>query len=341
MNAYQRVMGLLDGKEIDRLPVAPILMAFAAHYYGKTYRDYYLDYRVLVESYLRSWRDFDFDMVMVISDPFRETEGFGTQFEYPEEGVPVMREHLLKKLEEMVNLKEPDPRTARRMRDRLQAIEYFRREIGSEVPIVGWVEGPFAEAADLRGVQELMLDLMDAPEMVKELLEITLRAGLNFAREQVRAGADLIGIGDAAASLVSPLMYEEVVLPYEQRLIEGIHAAGAKVKLHICGNTTNLLPFMAQTGADIIDLDWMVDLKLAREHFGDKICICGNVDPVAVLLQGRPEEIRRAAYQCIQDAGHPFILSPGCEVPAATPPENLLALCRVPKEITREQIIAS
>ncbi|HSV31637.1 MAG TPA: uroporphyrinogen decarboxylase family protein, partial [Atribacteraceae bacterium] len=171
-------------------------------------------------------------------------------------------------------------------------------------------------------------------ENVQALLDLCVQTGLRFARAQVDAGADLIGVGDAAVSMISPRIYEELILPYEQNLIQGIHDMGCRVKLHICGNTTTLLPLMARTGADIIDLDWMVDLALARRLCGDSIILCGNVDPVSVVLQGTPEDVRRKSIECFQQAGMPFILSAGCEIPAATPEENLRALCESVREMT-------
>ncbi|HSV30784.1 MAG TPA: uroporphyrinogen decarboxylase family protein, partial [Atribacteraceae bacterium] len=156
MTSKERIEKTFSGGTLDHPAVTPILMSYAARYIGKTYRDYYLDHRVLVESYLRCREAFGFDMHMVISDPFRETEAFGGRFDYPEDGIPVPREHLLKTLDRLDALAVPDPRDHRRMADRVEAVALFRKETDRAVPILGWVEGPFAEAADLRGVQELM-----------------------------------------------------------------------------------------------------------------------------------------------------------------------------------------
>jgi MtaA/CmuA family methyltransferase len=330
MNSKERIYALLNGQAIDRIPVTPILMAFAARFIGKTYLEYYLNYQVLVDSYLACQKEFNFDMVMAISDPFRETEGYGAVFSYPDNGIPVMKEPLLKTLEdrEINSLPVLDPHQASRMKDRLLAVNAFHQIISKDIPILGWVEGPFAEAADLRGVQNLMMDIIDQPEQLESLLKIVLETEKKFAEEQIKAGADIIGVGDAAASLLSPSLYKKYVLPFEQELFSSIHQLGAKVKLHICGNTSGLLPYMAQTGADIIDLDFMVSLKEARHYFGSQVCICGNVDPISVMLEGTPEDVRQASLRCIEDAGMPFILSAGCEIPVATPPENLHALCQ-------------
>jgi uroporphyrinogen decarboxylase len=96
-------------------------------------------------------------------------------------------------------------------------------------------------------------------------------------------------------------------------------------RLHICGNTTRLLPDMLQSGADIIDLDWMVDIEKAAQLFDDKAAICGNFDPVTVMLQGTPETVRDATRECIQKGDKRLFSGAGCEIPDKTPAENLLA----------------
>ena len=180
------------------------------------------------------------------------------------------------------------------MSDRLEAIRSFREQVGGEVPIMGWVEGALAEAADLRGLAEIMLDLAMQPEWVEELLEICAEVAIAFARAQIEAGADIIGLGDAVGSLVSPPMYRRFALPYEQRIFAAVHEMGAVARLHICGNTNRIVADMVDSGADIIDLDWMVDMAAAAEQFGDRVSFCGNQDPVVVMLEGTPDDVYEA-----------------------------------------------
>ena len=95
------------------------------------------------------------------------------------------------------------------MSDRLEAVRLLRAKVGGQVPVMGWVEGALAEAAVLRGDSALMLDLYDRPEWVHDLLETCAEVAIAFARAQVKAGADIVGMGDAIASQISPPMYQE------------------------------------------------------------------------------------------------------------------------------------
>ena len=108
------------------------------------------------------------------------------------------------------------------------------------------------------------------------------------------------------------------------KLIEEIHAHGALAKLHICGQINPILEFAAQTGADILDCDHMVDMKRASELMQGKGCACGNFDPVGIALHGSREDVIAAAKTCA-DFGENSIVAAGCEIPINTTPENMLA----------------
>jgi MtaA/CmuA family methyltransferase len=332
MNSYERVKRRLDGQVVDRPPNFDIMMTFAAHRIGQPLSRYYLDHRVLCEANLAVWQDFALDIVQAISDPYREAVDFGLEVEFPHDGLPIRRAPLLADPADLSQLAPPDPYTGRRMGDRLAAIELLHKQVGGEVPIMGWVEGALAEAADLRGEGTLLVDLYDRSEWVRELLDLCAEVEIAFAQAQVKAGADIIGLGDAIASQVSPRMYQKFALPYEQRIFAAVHEMGALARLHICGDTNHLLPLMADSGADIIDLDWMVDLPSAVQIFGDYPVICGNFDPVAIMLQGTPEQVREATLYCLQWGGNRSISATGCEVPDGTPHRNLMAQAQALRE---------
>jgi MtaA/CmuA family methyltransferase len=326
MNSFERFRNRLHGDAVDRPPNFDIVMALAVHYIGQPLSRYYCDYRVLAQANLAVIEAFGFDIAQTISDPYREAADWGLEIEFPDDGLLLRKRPLILEPSDMARLKPPDPRSGRRMSDRLEGIRYLRERLGGEVPVMGWVEGALAEANVLRGDTALMTDLYDRPGWVAELLDLCAGVEIEFARAQVEAGADIIGLGDAIASQVSPRMYQDLALPHEKRIFEAVRELGAVSRLHICGDTTRLLPLMARTGAEIVDLDWMVDLQAATACFGDDgPAICGNFDPVAVMLRGDPASVRKAVVRCVHDGGKRSINAAGCEIPDGTPHENLLA----------------
>ena len=325
MTPYERTMARLRGQPVDRVPNQNILMAYAARYIGATYSQLAQDHRVLVESNLRACADLHIDLVSAISDPWREASAFGAEITFPEDSVPACRDRLLASSADWTTLQPWDPWAHPRTRDRLQAIDLYRQRVAGHYPICGWVEGAAAEAADLRGVSAFLEDLALEPEAAHSLMAVCCEAGTRFALAQVEAGAGIIGIGDAVASLMNPRMYRAFAWPYERKMIDAIHQAGALVKLHICGNTSRHIADMVATGADIIDIDWMVDMGQAVATCGGRAAINGNYDPVDVLLQGTPAEVYAATLACVQAGDAKAFVSAGCEVPVETPKENLLA----------------
>jgi MtaA/CmuA family methyltransferase len=303
MSPYERFVRRLAGEPVDRTPNFDIMMTFAAHYIDQPLSRYYQDYKVLAEANLAVQDTFDLDILQVISDPYREAADFGLKVHFPHDDLPIAKEPLLANINDLKKLKSPNPETGRRMSDRLEAISYLRERMGGQVPIMGWVEGALAEAADLRGMLNLMKDLTLRPEWVEDLLEQVVSVEIEFARAQIEAGADIIGLGDAVASQISPKMYQEFALPYEKRIFDAVHQSGVITRLHICGNTTHILEDMAASGADIVDIDWMVDINQAREVFAGQAALCGNFDPVSVMLQGTPDDVSRAVLACQERGG--------------------------------------
>ena len=325
MDPTERLSARLAGKSVDRPPNFDIFMTFAARRTGKPLREYYLDHRVLVDANLYMIDNFDIDIAQAISDPYRETADFGAVVEFPENDMPLSLTPLIQEPEDIGKIIIPSPYTGKRMSDRLEAIRLFRERVGGEVPIMGWVEGALAEATDLRNINNIMLDVALQPEFVEEICEICVEVGIAFARAQVEAGADIIGLGDAVGSLVSPQMYRRFALPYEKRIFDAVHEMGALARLHICGDTNNIVDAMVETGADIIDLDYMVDMEAAVANYGDRVSFCGNFDPSSVMLDGTPEDVYAAATHCMEIGGSRAISGAGCEIPMWTRDENLHA----------------
>jgi MtaA/CmuA family methyltransferase len=329
MNSRDRVLTHLEGGSVDRLPLMPITMMFAADLIDAPYVNYCTDHRVLAEGQLRVADQFDFDYVNTMSDPAREAADCGARIEFFDNQPPAMDEDnaLLADKTLLARLKIPDPLGGGRMHNGVKAVALLRQRVAQCKIVEGWIEGPCAEAADLRGINTLMLDFFDDPPFVRDLFEFVVQMELRFAKAQVDAGIDLIGVGDAAASLVGPRIYEEFVWPFEKKLVDGLHALGTQVRLHVCGNTRFCLEGFARLGCKIVDLDSLAPLDEARRRMGPHQILLGNVNPVTILRNGNPDSVSLAVQNCHRQAGPRFIVGAGCEVPRDTPHENLRAMC--------------
>jgi MtaA/CmuA family methyltransferase len=326
MNSLERYSGMLKGRAVDLVPRTPILMQFAAESIGSNYGAFASDYRVLVEANLHCAEVFGMDQLSTISDPYRETEGFGARIIFERDSVLRCERHPLEERRDFAALPRPDPLRSARMLDRVNAVRAYKSRISGRLSILGWIEGPAAEAADLRNVMNFLTDLMDDEGYSGALMDRCLEAAIRFAQAQAEAGADTIGIGDAIASQVSPSLYERLIQPREKLLVAAVQKMGAFVRLHICGNITHLLPGIADLGVDVLDVDHMVDMQLVRRAAGARVALAGNINPLTVRHRG-PEEIASAMRRTYEAVGNPYLVNAGCEIPPGTPRENLLALC--------------
>ena len=301
----------------------PILMMYAAKHFGKTYTEFMTDYQILVESNMACLKMHDHDAVSVISDSYREAVAFGAKIIFDGDNSPKI-EKLITCFEDIDKLVNPDVYACERTMDRIKGVEYFRELLGDKFPIIGWIEGPLAEAADLSGVSETMMNMMIEPEMVKKLLRKCLVTAKDFALAQIKAGSNIMGVGDAVCSQISKEMYDEFCLPLHKELFDFIHESGAIVKVHICGNITHILPSLAQTDIDILDVDWMVDPVEAYKIMGKDVVICGNLDPVSIIMNGDKKLIEEKYLEIKNSIPREnWIMMGGCEIPPATPPENM------------------
>jgi len=331
MTGKQRYLATLAGEPIDHLARLPILMRWAADYISAPYGEFCQGALVKADANIRCANEYGLDVVSVMSDPFSETEAFGGDIVFHDDATPECPHPPLAETRDLATLKRPDSHNSRRLANTLKTVRLYAvaAERGEHAAsILGWVEGPAAEAADLRGVSQFLLDLMDDPAWCGELMDRCVDVAAEFAAAQCEAGADTIGIGDAICSQVSPALYIQWVLPRQKKLCQAIKATGAIVRMHICGNITHLLPGLATLPLDILDVDHMVDIAAVRRAMPERVALVCNIDPVADVLEGTPESIPAAVRKRYEQAGDPFFVGAGCEIPPGTPPGNLRALCR-------------
>ncbi len=324
MTARERCLAAIRGQAVDRTPVFPLIMHAAAVRHGVTYRQFASHAPTLVEAQLRFRERFPVDALTVCSDAFRAVADLGVAMAFPDDTEPLVRSAA-----DCDALRLPDPLApGSRMADRITAVEGLARH-APDALVCGWVEMPFADACNLCGVSEFMLLAQDDEALAHRILAFCTRVSIAFAQAQIAAGATLVGAGDAAASLLSARMYRTFALPYEQQVNAAIHAAGGLAKLHICGDTRRLVPDIVRSGADLVNIDHMVDLATAHAAYrAAGIAGKGNLDPVADMLQATPEHCRERCRQCLATTGgERWLLGAGCEIPAATPDAVLDAFC--------------
>lgn len=334
MTSRERVFALLEGGAVDCLPAMPITMMFAADQIGAKYYDYATNCRVQAEGQIRVAEKFGVDQVSVISDPCCEAADLGAAITFFPDQPPAIDEEnaLLKNKTLLARLTAPDPHGGGRMTNRIQAVRLLKELAGHDTVVEGWIEGPCGESADLRGINRLMLDFYDDPGFVRDLMDFVVEMELAFAKAQVEAGVDIMGIGDPASSLVSPRFYGDLVFPNQKKMIDGIHAMGARVRLHICGDTRHIQEGLGRVGADIVDQDSLAPFDEARRKMGPQQVLLGNIDPVRVLREGAPDSVYNAVAECHRQAGPRYIVGAGCEVVRDTPAENMQALVRYARE---------
>lgn len=324
------MQALISGHPVDRLPVQPMLMTFAGKFAGIPFGEYCRKGEKMAEAQLKTWRALGTDMLLTCSDPAREVIDLAGEesVRWFEDQPPAIFEEnaALKDKSRLKTFSMPDLSKPGRMQDRLEAIRILRREAGPDAVVVGWVEGALALAAELRGINAIMLDFYDDPDFVEELFTFCADLSCEYAAAQVEAGADSIGMSDAAASMMGPEFYEKHLWPRQRQILSTIRQNGAMSRLHMCGCTDALLGKMAELPVDVYEIDFKTDLAKARTAFGDEAIICGNIDTIGVMLHGGSERVWAEAEKCHRICGDRHIVAPGCETAPLTPVENVRTL---------------
>ena len=326
MTGLERTLLFINGESVDHPPFHPIIMRWAAKYAGIKYRDFCLDPYSKCKAMNLCAKDFNIDWVTVMSDPWAEASAFGIKVEYPEDSLPIDKGGHMPDASSASKIKHYNPLENLRCQSRLTEIKEFRKSTENELFVVGWIEGPVAEYVDLRGASEASYDLLMEPESVEKAMDIIVECAMDFISLQIKAGAHCIGIGDAFCSQIGPDLYNKFAFDREKKLVDHIHSEGAMAKLHICGNTESILKQMIQTGADIIDIDHLVN---SIEDFvpfkGEKQVFSGKSDPVGIIQDGSREIIRQSVIKDLIDSKGRCIVSAGCEITPGTSIENMRA----------------
>ena len=241
------------------------------------------------------------DAAIIFSDILLVLEAMGAPVEFTEAG-PVLHDPLRDR-QAVDRLKVPDPQQA--LPYVMEAIQQTRGSLREEVPLIGFAGAPLTLASYLvegggsKSYLNLRRLLFGDPHTAHALLEKLTRAVTGLLRAQVEAGCQAIQLFDSWGGTLGPQDYARFGLPYLRRIMEGV--GGGVPKIIFGTGTATLLDQLGQSGADVVGLDWRVDLAQARRRLGPKMAIQGNLDPGCLFL-GRQELEQRVA-ELLQQAG--------------------------------------
>ena len=335
---------------MDRVPVFPVVTSYlGSRALGRRYRDLALDPSLVHEGLRALHRRFGLDGFEIGMGPARDAEpprtavSNGTLYllgsdgqpaaRLPEDDMPVPL-HTAPLLREKRDLDSIPITPAEWFVEHgcTDSVARMVTDLGESAFIAGVAAGQTMNSlAAWRGSEQAILDLYEDPLFVHEAMQRATDISIEVGKALIRAGVDGIYIGDAwaSASIISPAMYEEFCLPYHHRAARTFQSLGAKVYLHICGNSAPLFRLMADTGVDAIeplDVDGGVDLGLAKRQVGGRVCLKGGLS-THMLLNGTSDEVYREARRCMELLGPTgYILGSADDIPRDTPFCNIEAM---------------
>lgn len=221
-----------------------------------------------------------------------------------------------------------------RIPELLKAVKILKESLGDKVIIMGGIVGPFSIATSLLGITDMLMASFKKPETIHPYVDLSEKAGTILANALLEAGADVIVIEDMMASLdmISPKIFRELAVPYQKIQVSKIN--GPTI-IHICGRLDALMLDIANTGVTAISVEHTVNVPAALEIFKEanlSVPIIGAIDPVKVLFQGTPEDVKKDVAESFNEGMS--LISPGCAVPPATPTANIIAMVEAARELT-------
>ncbi len=280
---------------------------------------------------IQPYRVIGVDAIIVFSDILIVAEAMGQPLDVPDSG-PVLS-NPVRDSAAVRHLRDFDPeRETRFVGD---AIRGICKEAGPNVPVIGFAAAPWTLACYMiegrtRGdISHAKQMLREQPDVVRELLARIARATAGYLKAQIAAGAAVVQLFDTWAGELTSEEYDTFELPATQMVLQALSRETVPKILFAKGSSRHL-ESMANSGADVLSVDWKTDLFEARKKLGKRVALQGNVDPN--ILLGPAEEIRRAAREAIEKtggAGH--ILNLGHGILPTTPVESARAFVQAGK----------
>jgi uroporphyrinogen decarboxylase len=320
------------GEAVDR---PPVWMMRQAGRYMKAYRELrerYPSFRdrseipeVAVEVSLQPWRAFHPDGVILFSDIVTPMPGMGIEMDIAEGKGPII-ESPLRTQEQIAALHPLEPDAS--MPFIRTILQTLRQEVRDQATVLGFVGAPWtlaAYAVEGKGSKDYSVIkgmAFSEPTLLHQLLGKFAEAIATYVRYQIDCGAQVVQMFDSWAGQLSPQDYQVFALPYQQQVFNAVRQTHPDTPLILLvSGSAGLMKQMAASGADMISVDWTVDMADARAILGPNIGVQGNMDPG--VLFGSQDFIRDRICDTIQKAGnHRHIMNLGHGILPNTPEES-------------------
>ena len=318
-----------------RVPVFALSQPFNARMAGITWAQYTHEVDELVKCEVDAVKRFDYDWVYLNPDDNIEFEPLGVKTK-GEGNFPVAAYEFLPPCEETLkNLRLPDFERDGRMPAFLEAIKKIKAELGDGICLTGRVAAPFSSVALLYGIENALSITIDEPELFKKTADFFVELMTEWAKAQIRAGADAIWVGDcvACSGFISPKLYSEFALKGTLKLNEELKK-DAIVFYHAGESSMEHLCLMAETRPDGLSVGGKIDISEAKETLGKTICLLGNISGIETLQMGDVEKVEKETIR-IMEAGKKnggFIFNSEEGIPYDMPLENIQIMMQTAKK---------
>ena len=336
------VFQALRHEKPDSIPWVPFAGVHAGAVKGYTAEEMLKDADKIVESLIEVNRLYMPDGLPILFDLQVEAEILGCELLWAKDNPPSVKSHPYEEGKSLPCVcKLPDENSGR-MPMILDATRRVKEAIGDETALYGLICGPFTLASHLRGTN-IFMDMMMEPEYTKDLLDFCGQVAIRMAGMYIDAGVDVIAVVDPLISQVSPKHIKKVMLDTFRGVFDYIRSRDVFSCFFVCGNATKQIEVMCEMGPDGISIDENVNLPEAKKITDSyNICIAGNIPLTTTMLHGNQQDNIKTVIDeidSIEDKTN-FIVSPGCDMPYATPIENTIACAQAVKnpETSRKMV---
>lgn len=318
----------------NELPWVPFAGVHAGQLKGFTAEEMLTNADNIVESLIEVNKLYMPDGLPVLFDLQVEAEILGCELMWAKDNPPSVRTHpLAGEVKEVPCLcKLPGPEDGR-MPMILDAMRRVKEAIGDDVALYGLICGPFTLASHLRG-SDIFMDMIKDKDYVRRLMDFCGQVSIKMCEMYIDAGMDVIAVVDPLISQVSPKMIRSMLSDSFTAVFDYIRSRDVFSSFFVCGNATNQIKAMCEMGPDGVSIDENVNLAEAKKVTDEfNIVMGGNIPLTTTMLHGTQQDNIKGVLDLIDsvDDKRNFIVSPGCDMPYATPRENTIACAQAVK----------